>query len=184
MQTRADQSTRKLDELQKSFESKFAEVTKQLDQVTVQKAFPGLGKQLYVIYDLKPWKGKSEKTPTDRWVNIYLAPQALPEFTSQEMTAFEQMLRKNGFTALPGSFGVAGPYQTGFGYFDRSTRVYYFNESKREDALQVAKMMQQTLGIPNVAVEYVNPAFQIPVDRLVIEQSGLDLQVFITGADK
>jgi hypothetical protein len=188
MQTRAAQSNlkledmqKKLDEMQKSFDTQMVAVSRQVDNVSVHEAFPGLGQKIYVTYNNKPWRGKAGKNPGEKWVGIFIATEAWPIISNKQVEDLEQTLRKIGFTPLAGRFGIGGPYSSGFGSLgDNSQAVYYYNEKDKQAASEVAKAVKENLNLPEMPIKFIDPSKVDPSMRPVLEQSGLDMQIFIS----
>jgi uncharacterized Zn finger protein (UPF0148 family) len=185
MQTRAEQSDRRLADIQKSFDTRIAAVTRQVDDVSVSQAFPGLGQKLYVTYNNKPWRNPSEKKPGEIWVDIYVETQFWPNISPKQMEDLGQDLRGLGLTPFFGTFGVGGSYASGFGSLgDDSTAVFYFNEKGQQQASVAAKAVMSHLKLDDMPTKYIDPAKVDRIMRPVLEQSGLDMQIYISAPRK
>ena len=181
MRSHAEDLSHKLDATQKTFDVKIAEATKQIDNVSIQRAYPTLGQKMYVTFNGQPWKGRKQKGPTDKWVNINLDPYAIGEtrVTQDQLQALSDAMEKAGFTPYFGLFGFGGGVSGGYGSLGNSsaTGIRYFNESQKDDASKLLRIAVDTLKIPDMTVQH-----SVGVDHVqqtVINDSGLDFQIFI-----
>ncbi len=51
MRAHAEQENRRLEDPQKTFNARIEQVTRQIDNVSLQQAYPTLGKEMYVTYN-------------------------------------------------------------------------------------------------------------------------------------
>lgn len=183
MRKHAEEQSRRLEDTQKTFDTKIAQVTKQIDNVSIQQAYPTLGQKLYVTFNGGPWKGTDAKKPTDKWVNINIDPLAVGEnrISKEQLKSLADALEKAGYTPYFGFFGVAGPVSTGFGSLGRDTSgVVYFDARRQNDASELLKMAIETLHISGMNTQYVDPkSVTGSMQRLVVETSGIDFQIII-----
>jgi len=176
----ADEFTRRLTSMEKSFDTRLAQIAQQVDNVSVQQAFPGLGQKMFVIYNGRAWKGKAAKTPGDRWINIQLQSYNIPRFTTDEIDKLMKALRSSGYTPWPGMFGISGPYSTSYGPFGSAgeSTVFYFERSSEPMAIDAASIASKVLSTDVKAI-FVDPGTQDEPRRFVIENSGIDLQLVL-----
>ena len=52
---------------------------KQIDDVSIHDAFPGLGQKVYVTFNDKPWRNPAEKQANEKWVNVYIGDDGMAE---------------------------------------------------------------------------------------------------------
>ena len=183
MRKHAEEQSRRLEDTQKAFEAKISQVTQQINNESIQEAYPTLGQKLYVTFNGHPWKGANEKKPGEKWVNINLDPLAVGEnrVSKEQLKSLSDALEKAGYTPYFGFFGVGGPVSTGFGSMGPEVSgVVYLNASRQKDASELVKIAGETLHIPGMDVHYVDPkSIPEPMKRLVLETSGIDFQIFI-----
>ena len=173
---------RQLDGMQKSLETKVQQISNQVDDISVRRAFPGLGQTLFVTLDGKSWRNKTEKKPAENWVNVYIAAAALSGHSAAQIDTLMKDMKTTNYTPIVGLLGVGGPYFTGFGSLNNvtDTEVVYFQKSSAQRAAQLSALTSRILSQP-VKTELFDPASLPKEDtrRFVIEQSGLDLQLVI-----
>ena len=180
---RSEELSARLEAMEKSLETKVAQVSKQVDNVTIRQAYPTLGEQKFITFQSGRWKGKQEKAPTDRWINIYIAPTAVGNFSPDQLEKLVAELKNSGYTPLLGMFGVGGPYASGFGPLGNSskTTVFYFQNDAKQMAIEVSEIVSRTLSIKPLEPQFVNVAsFGEGDDRkFLLENAGLDMQLYI-----
>jgi hypothetical protein len=186
---RSEELAVRLEGMEKSLESKVDQLSKQVENVSILQAYPTLGQPMFVTYQGGHWKGPEGKEVNEKWINIYIDPMAVGDFSNDQITNLMDELTKSGYTPLLGLFGVGGPYITGFGRLgDRGngTTVFYFNKNAEQVAVYVSRLVSEALS--NIRVE---PIFEdlsdLAVDdarRFVIQNSGLDLQLFLRSPQR
>jgi uncharacterized Zn finger protein (UPF0148 family) len=183
MRAHAEQENHRLDDTQKTFNARIEQVTKQIDNVSLQQAYPTLGKKMYVTYNGQPWKGTAGKKPSDKWVNINLDPMAVGSnrVTTEELQTLADRLEKAGYTPYFGFFGTGGPVGTGFGCLANGNEgIMYFDPKREKEASDVQRMAADTLHLPGFTAHYVDPKkAEEPLMRFVMENAGMDFQVCI-----
>ncbi len=85
MRVRIEQSSRKLEEIQKSFETRIVAVTRQIDDVSIRQALPGLGQKVYVTYNGNPWRNPAEKKADEKWVNASIDTTSWPGISAEQV---------------------------------------------------------------------------------------------------
>ncbi len=93
-------------------------------------------------------------------------------------------LKNAGYTPLLGSFGIGGPYGTGYGSLGdiNETSVLYFKKASEEMASNVSSIASKSLSIKGLKPVFVDvSSTMLPNDdrRFVIENSGLDVQLVL-----
>ena len=102
--------------------------------------------------------------------------------SKEQLKALSDLMEKTGFTPYFGFFGVAGPVGTGYGCLGRNdTVVVYFNTDQKTDAARLAEIARQTLAIPAMNAQNVDPkSLADHMQRFVVENSGIDFQICIS----
>jgi hypothetical protein len=175
--------------MEKSLQSKVDQLSKQVQNVSILQAYPTLGQPMFVTYQGGHWKGPEEKEANEKWINIYIDPMAVGDFSSDQVENLMEQLATSGYTPLLGLFGVGGPYMTSFGRLGdkgNGTTIFYFTKSAEQMAVDVSRLASKALS--NIRVE---PIFEdlsdLAVDdarRFVIQNSGLDLQLFFRSPQR
>ena len=183
MRVHAEQENHRLEDTQKIFNARIEQVTKQIDNVSLQQAYPDLGKKMYVTYNGRAWKGTAGKKPFDKWVNINLDPMAVGanRVTADELQTLVNHLEKAGYTPYFGSFGTGGPVGTGFGCLENGIEgIMYFDPKREKEASDVERMVADTLHLSGFVTHYVDPKkADEPLMRYIMENAGIDFQVCI-----
>jgi hypothetical protein len=191
-QARSEELSRRLEVTAKTLDqqaNRVTQVSKQVDNVSIRQAYPTLGKEKFVTFNGSPWKGMTEKPPNERWVHIFIQPQGIGDYSNDQVEGLLAELKRSNYTPfLGGTFGVGGPYSSAWGAFGSSneTSVFYFKKDSEQMATAVCALVAKTLSIKAPKPQFVNPAAVLDnVDlRLVIEQSGLDLQIYLHHLQK
>jgi hypothetical protein len=175
-------STR-LDAMEKSLEPRVEQLSKQVDNVTIRQAYPTLGQPKFVTYNGGGWKGKAAKEADEKWINVYIDVTSTGDFNPEQIEKLMEAFKKAGYTPLLGMFGIAGPYAGGFGNFGNpangATTVFYFNRNSEQMAHDVAVIASKTLSVGPVKPQLVDPSTLSEDLAFVIENSGLDLQLYL-----
>jgi uncharacterized Zn finger protein (UPF0148 family) len=178
-----DEFSRRLTAMEKSLETRVAQVSKQVDNVSIQQAFPTLGQQKFVTYNGGQWKGRAAKGAKEKWINFFIDPTSLADFSTAQMEKLLAALEASGYTPLVNMFGIGGPYFTGSGPLGTANQsaVFYFQHNSEQMAVDVAAIVSKTLSIKGVVPRFVDVSAFNPADdrRFLIENSGLDLQVYL-----
>jgi uncharacterized protein YceH (UPF0502 family) len=172
----SEQMEKRLAEL----DTKVAQVSAQVDNVSVRQEYPSLGQPKVVTYKGGLWSKDSKKS-NEKWIGIYIFPYAYSAFSQAEMEALFKDLRAAGYTPLPGTFGIGGPYTTGIGPLGNGTTssIYYFSKNSEPMSAEIQAIVLKDLPVKSLDTSYVD-ASEMPKDdiiRFVIENSGLDLQL-------
>jgi hypothetical protein len=185
-QARADEVSRNLDAMVKGLESRVAQVSKQVDDVAIRQGYPTIGQQKFVVFNGQSWKGSTQKGVNEKWVNISIYLNTLPDVDPEKLKTLRKELMKAGYTPLIGSFGFSGPYYAGFNALGSAsqTTVFYFQHNAEQMATDVAAMASKTLAIKDVSAKFVEPSALSKDLSFVIEKSGIDLQLFIFNIQK
>jgi len=160
---------------------KLSQVSKQADIFSVRQAYPTLGQAKFITYNYRQWKGIAAKSPNDMWINIYIDPSSTGNFSLDKIDNIVKALKTAGYEPLPGMFGIGGPYSGGYGPFGESsvTTVFYFKRKSEPMARDVAAMVTKIVS-KTVEAKFVDIAsFSQKDEAFVIEQSGLDLQLYL-----
>src|SRR5262249_55270136 len=76
----ADELSTELDGRLGQLNTKVAEVSTRVDNVSVAQTYPSLGKAKIVTYNGGAWN-KSTKKPDQKWVNIFIFPSAMGDYS-------------------------------------------------------------------------------------------------------
>lgn len=180
---RSETMAHQLDAIGQSLQTKVQQLSSQVDDITVRRAYPSLGQAMFVVFDGGAWKKKSEKKADEIWVNVNISPVATEYLSEAQIKQLLDVLKQAGYTPLLGSFGVGGPYSTGFGSLGNTTnanRVFYFSTNSQQKAETLSSLASKALS-RSVPIEFVDPT-KVPKDsalHFVIEQSGLDAQIYL-----
>jgi macrodomain Ter protein organizer (MatP/YcbG family) len=181
---KATQLSQRLDDQIKSLESRVNQISGQVDSVTLDQVYPSLGQPKFVTLMNAKWKSKNQKPPGEKWVNIYIQPTFTGDLSKDRLGNLMSGLKTEGYTPILGSFGVGGPYFSGFGPLgsgETGSTIFYYDPSSRDMANRIKIMVSETLRIQDVQVLYVDVSKLKNNDdmRYVIENSGLDLQIYL-----
>jgi hypothetical protein len=171
----------RLETIQKTLENKVDQVSKQVDNVSIRQVYPGLGQHKLATFNGGRWKDASEKGPKEKWINIYIDASAIGDVSAEKLEKLTEELRHSGYTPFLGMFGIGGPYFGGIGAFGVSdeTTVFYFQHNSEQMAGDVASMVSEALSIKALQPRFADIT-ALPKDwSFVIENSGLDLQIFL-----
>ncbi len=179
----ANSMSEKLSAAEKALESRVEQISKQADIVSINQAYPTLGQPRFVTYEGRPWKGAAAKGPNEKWINIYVDPLSMGNFSKDQFQQLIGELKSAGYTSLPGMFGVGGPTTAGLGALGDSygTALFYFKRDAQHMAQEASDIISRVLSIKSLKPTFVDPsAFpNIVLRRFVIENSGLDLQLVL-----
>jgi hypothetical protein len=181
-QSHSEELSRRLETMEKSLESRVEQVSRQVDDVSIRRAYPNLGQEMFVTYNGVRWKSLKEKAPGERWINILIDPMAVPDLSADQLEKLMADLKTAGYVPLPGMFGVGGPLNSGLGPLGNtggSTTVLYFKKDSVATATAVCAMVSKALSLGELKPQFVDPVPQDETRRFVMEQSGLDLQIVI-----
>jgi hypothetical protein len=182
-QARAEKLSQNVEAMTKGLETRVEQVSKQIEDVSIRKAYPTLGQQFFVTYNGERWKDKAEKGQTELWFNIYLHPLVLGEISPEKLKKLMEDVKRQNVTPLLGIFGIGGPYSTSFSALGDSadTALFYFNRELTPIATTVCGIVSEDLSIKGLKPTFVDPSSLRKEDmrRFVIEQSGLDLQLYV-----
>jgi uncharacterized phage infection (PIP) family protein YhgE len=90
---RAQKLSQQLDTVQQSLQTRVQQLSCQVSDVSLRKAYPGLGNKLYVTYDGHPWRDKAEKQPGENWVSLYINALSTPDYTEAQVKQIRQTTR-------------------------------------------------------------------------------------------
>jgi archaellum component FlaC len=183
-QARAEELSQNVEAMTKGLETRVEQVSKQIEDVSIRKAYPSLGQQFFVTYNGERWKDKAEKGQAELWFNIYLHPLVLGEIFPEQLKKLMEDVKRQNVTPLLGMFGIGGPYSTSFsalGDTTANTALFYFNKELTPIAMTVGSIVSEDLSIKGLKPTFVDPSSLRKEDmrRFVIEQSGLDLQLYV-----
>jgi hypothetical protein len=150
--------------------------------------YPFLGREKFVTYNGSPRKGVAGKTPNERWVNIMISGEAIGDFSEDHIGKLLAELKNSNYTPLLGMLGIGGPYSTGLGSAGESnhTAVFSFKKDAEQTASMLSSMVSRLLSIQDVKPQFVDLAPYSKEDqrRFIIEQSGIDCQLFLAHSQK
>lgn len=172
----------RLDAMEKSLATRVAQLSKQVDNVSIRQAYPTLGQPKFVPITVVNGKAGQRRGANEKWINIYIDVRSVGEFSSDQIKKLMNELKKAGYTPLIGMFGIGGPYSGGYGNFENAndnTTVFYFHHNSEQMARDVAAIASKTLSIPHVEPRFVDPSTLTKDLSFVIENSGLDLQLYL-----
>jgi len=178
---RADELATTMNQRLASLDTKVAQVATQVDNVSVRQEYPDLGRAKIVTYRGAAWK-KDDKKPGEKWIGVYIFPDAITDFTSEEIERLAKDLRLAGYTPFLGVFGIGGPYVTGTGPLgdgSSDSSLYYFSKGLEPMSAEVRAIVLKDLPVKSLDASYVSASAMSQNDsrRFVIENSGLDLQL-------
>lgn len=181
---RSEELSDRVEHMMKSLEVRVAQVSKEVDTLSVKKTYPTLGQPMYVTFNGEKWKGVAGKGPNEKWVSIDIALMSAGKYTSTQIETLVSALKAEGYTPLLGLFGVAGPYNANFAFlgsanFRGKTTVLYFNRSSEKLASRLCEILSRTVGVQGPQPSYVD-ATPLPKDdplAFVLRQAGLDAQI-------
>jgi hypothetical protein len=180
----ANRASARLEAMTKDLQNRVGQVAQQVDNLSVHKAFPGLGQQRFVSFQNAEWKGKAAKSATDRWVNVVIDPWSYGAFTDAQVEKLTTALRDAGYTPFLGSFGIGGPTATNWNSFapDDKTSVFYFKPSTEKTAADVGGIVSMVFSTGTIIPRLVDSSTFPTIDgneSYVIENSGLDFQIVL-----
>jgi hypothetical protein len=86
----------RLDAIVKSLETKVAQITTQVDDISARQAYPTLGQKEFVTLQGKQWTDTDKKSPNEKWIDIIISSTYLPDLTSSQVDLITSALRKSG----------------------------------------------------------------------------------------
>ncbi len=180
----ASDAQKALENRLKGLDVRVQEVSKQVDNLSVRQVYPTLGQQKFVTFQSGRWKGQAGKEPKDKWVNIVIDPMVVGDFSQAQVEQLVTELKKAGYTPLLGSFGVGGPYASGFGSLGNinETSTLYFKKASEQMASEVSSIASKTLSLKGLKPVFVDVSTTFPLNdprRFVVENSGLDVQLVL-----
>jgi hypothetical protein len=108
---------------------------------------------------------------------------ALSEISPEQLEKLMADVKRKNVTPLLGQFGIGGPYSTSFAALGDSvgTALFYFKQELTPIATAVCTIVSEDLPLKALVPTFVDPAGLRNEDmrRFVIEQSGLELQLFV-----
>jgi hypothetical protein len=186
--SRADELSEQMAKRITELDTKVAQVSTQVDRVSVKQEYPSLGQAKVITYRGGQWN-KGDKKPNEKWIGLYIFPYAIGDFSSAEIESLDSDLRAAGYTLLPGTFGIGGPYSTGAGDLGNgggNAGLNYFSKSAEQMSADVRPIILKDLPIKNLETVFVDASTMTQDDprRFVIENSGLDLQLVLRPLPK
>jgi hypothetical protein len=182
-QLHAEELSSKLVAMEKSLQSRVQTVSKQVDDVSIQQVYPTLGQQKYVTLQGRQWKGKIDKQPNEKWINIYIQPQSMEDVSQDQLKTLMEELKTHGYTPLLGMIGIGGPYSTGFGplgIVGADSKVFYFRNEAEDMAEEVRALASKILTL-KIDPLFVDSSKSGDAVKFVIDNSGVDLQLYIVA---
>ena len=90
-------------------------------------------------------------------------------------------VKRQNVTPLLGIFGIGGPYSASFSELGggSDTALFFFKRVLNPLATAVCTIISEDLPIKALQPTFVDPSGLSKEMRFVIEQSGLDLQLFV-----
>ena len=121
------------------------------------------------------------KNANEKWLNIFIDPLTIGEYSPNQITALMEELKKAGYTPLPGMFGIGGPYSGSYGALGNSPEatVFYFRHDAEQMAVEGAAIASKILSIKALKPTFVDLSTLGRDEAFVIENSGLDLQLYL-----
>src|SRR5262249_11135277 len=132
-------------------------------------------------YDNAAWEGKKIKGPEEKWISIQVNRQSLDQITEEQLQKLIADLEQTGYRTFLGMFGTGGAVGTGYKQFSYSpdTTVFDFDKSREEAAQSTATIVANSLSITPVSTRLIDVSPD-PNLKYIVENSGLDLQLFIS----
>ncbi len=136
----------------------------------------------------REWSDAAKRSPTERWINLYVEPAAMSDFTKDQYSALQKALVElgNGYKFIRGTIGVDGAYSSiepGLGYSDK-TAVFYFEKGSTQIAAKIADIVAKAFSLTTVKAEFVDPTTLDEWRRFAVERSGIDLQIYLRHIPK
>jgi len=108
----------------------------------------------------------------------------LGNFSVDQVEKLKEELKNAGYTPLLGSFGIGGPYGTGYGSLGdiNETSVLYFKKASEQMASEVSSIASKTLSLKGLKPVFADVSMTfLPNDdrRFIVENSGLDVQLVL-----
>jgi uncharacterized protein YceH (UPF0502 family) len=155
----ADALSTQMDKRLVELNTKVAQVSTQVDNVSVAQTYPSLGMAKIPTYNGRPWD-KDIKKPGDKWINIFIFPDAIGDFSSKEIETLIHDLRAAGYTPFLGMFGIGGPYSTGTASLgdDPTSAVNYFLKDTKQMAQDIRAIALRDLPNNAIGVVYTDAA--------------------------
>lgn len=169
---RSEALAQQLDSMGQSLQTRVRQISTQVNDVTVRQAYPSLGQTMFVVFGGGPWKKKNEKKSGEIWVNVNISPVGTGNFSEAQIKQLLESLKQSGYTPLLGSFGVSGPYSTGFsslGTAMNANRVFYFSKDWQQKAEALSSLASKAVS-RSVPAEFVDPT-AIPKDSACVSPS-------------
>ena len=181
---RSETVARQVDAMGQALQTKVQQLSTQVDDITVKRAYPSLGQAMFVTLNGGAWKNKKEKKSGEFWVNVNISPVAMGYFSEAQIKQLLDVLKQDGYTPLLGTFGVGGPYSSGFSNLGDNmyaNRVFYFSQDWRQKAETLSSLVSNVVS-RSVPIEFLDPS-KIAKDSalyFVLQESGLDAQIYLT----
>jgi hypothetical protein len=175
--------SQQVDGIQKSLQAKVQQLSSQVNDVSLRQSYPGLGNKLYVTYDGNPWQGKAGKQAGENWVSLYIYPLNIGDYTEAQFKQILAAMQQQNFIPYLKLFGVAGPYNQGFGIMNdgaASTQVLYFQQTSKPRAEILSALVARVISRP-VPIKFLDLSGFTDNRHLILEQSGLDMQLVLAG---
>lgn len=183
----------KLDQLTQRSQAQIAQVTTSASNASLSQAYPALGQEPQVLIGNQVLSVKNKK-PGEKWVSLVPSNEALREgiYTKEELEQIQSALSSAGYRVFPGIISATGRFGVGVErlgneFSARDTEVFYFNQRNivmASDVLAiVAKHAKTMTGRPILASGTAYPDTFKPAYKFIIDDSGLDMQVFL-GPEK
>jgi hypothetical protein len=181
---RSEELLRNFEQMAKTIEVRVSQVSKQVDNLSIRRAYPTLGESLFVTYAGGRWKGLAAKSANEQLVNVAIAHVSVGKFAAGQVEGLINALKLAGYTPLPGMFGVDGPYAANFEAFGKNaneTGVFYFKRESERFADAICAIVTKSVPYRALKPSFVAPSAFRKDDprRLILEQSGLDIQIFL-----
>jgi hypothetical protein len=175
---RLDALSNQIDGMVQSLQNNVQQVSKQVDILSVRKAYPTLGLPKIVTFEGRPWV--DHKKMGDNWVNIYIGPTSVGEFAPQQIDNLVASLKTAGYSSYLGLFGVSGPISQGFGPLGDFTGpiVFYFDKAAEKMATEVAALVYKNIAI-KTPTQFIDASKLLDNRKFIIPNSGLDLQIYL-----
>ena len=109
---RADILSTQMDKRLLELSTKVVQVSTQIDNLSIAQTYPSLGMEKILAITAMHGTRKPKKVG-DKWINIFISPHAMGDFSSKEIETLVRDLRAAGYSPYPGTFGLGGAYNTG-----------------------------------------------------------------------
>jgi hypothetical protein len=197
-QTRIAGFGAQIDKTIRRYDAQVAGVVRSNNEKQILNAYPNIDQDPFVT--ISGFRiTKDQKRPSEKWIDLTLSDAAIAQhlLSGQRLLELTSQLQKAGFTSYIGVATLQGRWNGGLapGALIRGSAktrigwtvgVYYFDPAFVASARQILSITSKFIDTSKGAVQYVDltePGQAAYREQLqfLIERSGLDCQLYITG---